>query len=102
MGEDVMMIGFTGTPLLKEDKGKLTSRDNFGPWIHTYKFDEAVKDKVILDLRYEARDVEQVLSDAASLDELFEDMTKNSLRRQKKHSKRDGRRCRICFRAGSV
>lgn len=76
MGDDVMMIGFTGTPLLKEDKGKLTSRDNFGPWIHTYKFDEAVKDKVILDLRYEARDVEQVLSDAASLDELFEDTTK--------------------------
>lgn len=76
MGEDVMMIGFTGTPLLKDDKGKLTSRDNFGPWIHTYKFDEAVKDKVILDLRYEARDVEQKLSDAASLDELFEDTAK--------------------------
>jgi type I restriction enzyme R subunit len=76
MGEGVMMIGFTGTPLLKADKWKLTSRKNFGPWIHTYKFDEAVKDKVILDLRYEARDVEQVLSDETSFDELFEDTTK--------------------------
>lgn len=71
-----MMIGFTGTPLLKNDKVTLTSRDNFGPWIHTYKFDEAVKDKVILDLRYEARDVEQELSDETSLDELFEDTTR--------------------------
>ena len=77
MGEGVMMIGFTGTPLLKDEKGRLTSRDNFGPWIHTYKFDEAVKDKVILDLRYEARDVEQALPDTVSFDELFEDTTKN-------------------------
>ena len=76
MGEDVMLIGFTGTPLLKDEKGRLTSRENFGPWIHTYKFDEAVKDKVILDLRYEARDVEQALPDKVSFDELFEDTTK--------------------------
>ena len=84
MGEDVMMIGFTGTPLLKADKGKLVSRENFGPWIHTYKFDEAVKDKVILDLRYEARDVEQKLSDEVSFDELFEDTTKKLTPKAKK------------------
>ena len=76
MGEDVMIIGFTGTPLLKDEKGRLTSRESFGPWIHTYKFDEAVKDKVILDLRYEARDVEQTLTDDFSFDELFENTTK--------------------------
>lgn len=84
MGEGVMMIGFTGTPLLKDEKGRLTSRENFGPWIHTYKFDEAVKDKVILDLRYEARDVEQVLSDDVSFDELFEDTTKKLTPKAKK------------------
>lgn len=84
MGEDVMIIGFTGTPLLKADKGKLISRENFGPWIHTYKFDEAVKDKVILDLRYEARDVEQKLSDEVSFDELFEDTTKKLTPKAKK------------------
>ena len=84
MGDDVMMIGFTGTPLLKDEKGRLTSRENFGPWIHTYKFDEAVKDKVILDLRYEARDVEQELSDDVSFDELFEDTTKRLTPKAKK------------------
>ena len=40
-----MFIGFTGTPLLKDDKQK--SIEVFGPYIHTYKFDEAVKDKVV-------------------------------------------------------
>ena len=39
---DAMFIGFTGTPLLKADKQK--SIEVFGRYIHTYKFDEAVKD----------------------------------------------------------
>ena len=51
MGDDVMLIGFTGTPLLRAQKQKLTSRENFGNYIHTYKFNEAVADKVVLDLR---------------------------------------------------
>jgi hypothetical protein len=34
-----------------------TSREVFGTYIHTYKFAEAVADKVVLDLKYEARDV---------------------------------------------
>src|SRR5439155_12786685 len=50
-------IGFTGTPLLKVDKGN--SIAVWGPYIHTYKYDEAVADKVVLDLRYEARRVDQ-------------------------------------------
>ncbi len=54
---DAMFIGFTGTPLLKADKQK--SIEVFGPYIHTYKFDEAVRDGVVLDLRYEARDIDQ-------------------------------------------
>ena len=37
-----MFIGFTGTPLLKADKA--TSIETFGSFIHTYKFDEAVRD----------------------------------------------------------
>jgi type I restriction enzyme R subunit len=70
MGDDVMLIGFTGTPLLKTDKK--SSAETFGTYIHTYKFDEAVEDKVILDLRYEARDVEQYLGKEEKLDEWFE------------------------------
>lgn len=77
MGDDVMLIGFTGTPLLKSDKDRLTSREAFGPWISTYKFNEAVKDGVILDLRYEARNVEQNLSNTEDFDEMFECHTKN-------------------------
>ena len=47
---DAVLIGFTGTPLLKKDKK--TSLEIFGPYIHTYKFDEGVADGVVLDLRY--------------------------------------------------
>ena len=54
---NAMFIGFTGTPLLKADKQK--SIEVFGRYIHTYKFDEAVRDGVVLDLRYEARDIDQ-------------------------------------------
>lgn len=69
-----LFIGFTGTPLLKADKQK--SIEVFGRYIHTYKFDEAVKDKVVLDLRYEARDVDQNITSQKKIDEWFEVKTK--------------------------
>ena len=69
-----MFIGFTGTPLLKADKQK--SIEVFGRYIHTYKFDEAVKDKVVLDLRYEARDVDQNITSQKKIDEWFDVKTK--------------------------
>lgn len=71
---DALFIGFTGTPLLKKDKQK--SIEVFGPYIHTYKFDEAVEDNVVLDLRYEARDVDQDITDQQSVDEWFDEETK--------------------------
>ncbi len=66
-------IGFTGTPLLKSDKQK--SIEIFGSYIHTYKFDEAVADGVVLDLRYEARDIDQYLRSPQRVDEWFEAKT---------------------------
>ncbi len=69
-----MFIGFTGTPLLKADKQ--TSIEIFGPYIHTYKFDEAVEDGVVLDLRYEARDIDQNLTSPEKIDQWFEAKTK--------------------------
>jgi type I restriction enzyme R subunit len=69
-----VFIGFTGTPLLKADKQK--SIEVFGRYIHTYKFDEAVKDGVILDLRYEARDIDQDITSQAKIDQWFEAKTK--------------------------
>jgi type I restriction enzyme R subunit len=71
---EAMFIGFTGTPLLKKDKA--TSLETFGPFIHTYKFDEAVADKVVLDLRYEARDIDQQITDQDSIDEWFDAKTR--------------------------
>jgi len=67
---DALFIGFTGTPLLKTDKQ--TSLEVFGRYIHTYKFNEAVADKVVLDLRYEARDVEQNITSHDKIDEWFD------------------------------
>ncbi len=69
-----MLIGFTGTPLLKDDKRR--SIETFGPYIHTYKYDEAVKDGVVLDLRYEARDIDQILTSPEKVDQWFENKTK--------------------------
>jgi type I restriction enzyme R subunit len=69
-----MLIGFTGTPLLKADKRR--SIEVFGSYIHTYKYDEAVKDKFILDLRYEARDIDQAITSPAKIDQWFEAKTK--------------------------
>lgn len=72
--EHAIFIGFTGTPLLRQDKQ--TTREVFGTYIHTYKFHEAVTDKVVLDLKYEARDVPQRLTSPKAIDAWFEQKTK--------------------------
>lgn len=64
-----IFIGFTGTPLLRKDKQ--TTHEVFGTYIHTYKFDEAVADKVVLDLKYEARNVPQRLTSQKAIDDWF-------------------------------
>ncbi len=70
---DAVFLGFTGTPLLKADKKK--SIEIFGRYIHTYKFDEAIADNVVLDLLYEARDVDQHVLDQKGIDEWFNIVT---------------------------
>ena len=74
MPPSAVFIGFTGTPLLKADKQ--TSLEVFGKYIHTYKFNEAVEDGVVLDLVYEARDIDQHLSSQQHIDLWFEAKTK--------------------------
>lgn len=71
--QNAVFIGFTGTPLLKS--GKQTSLEVFGKYIHTYKFNEGVEDGVILDLMYEARDIEQRISSQARINAWFESKT---------------------------
>lgn len=84
MGNDVMFVGFTGTPLLSEQKRKggydsykkkkNESEHRFGSFIHKYLHKEAVGDKVILDLQYEARDVEQEVSNKQKLDRKLDEL----------------------------
>jgi len=71
---NAIFIGFTGTPLLKQDRQ--TSLEVFGGYIHTYKFSEGVEDGVILDLVYEARDIDQKLGSKDKIDAWFDAKTK--------------------------
>jgi type I restriction enzyme, R subunit len=71
---NAVFIGFTGTPLFKKDRQ--TSLEVFGGYIHTYKFSEAVEDEVVLDLVYEARDIDQRLGSEDKIDAWFDAKTK--------------------------
>ena len=69
-----LFVGFTGTPLLQDDRQ--TSLEIFGSYLHTYRVQEAVRDGVVLELRYEARRVEQHLpKNAYQLDKRFDTIT---------------------------
>lgn len=72
---DAIFVGFTGTPLLRKDKQ--TTHDVFGTYIHTYKFPQAVADKVVLDLKYEAREVPQELGSKEKIEDYFANKTKH-------------------------
>lgn len=73
--EGAIFVGFTGTPLLKKDKP--LTRDIFGTYIDTYKFKDGVRDGVILDLKYEARDVPQRITSQDGIDKWFAHATRN-------------------------
>ncbi|MDO4954771.1 MAG: HsdR family type I site-specific deoxyribonuclease [Akkermansia sp.] len=66
--------GFTGTPILSIDKKNTLAI--FGNFIHCYKFDEAVRDGVVLDLLYESRFIGQRVTDKRRLDALFAVITR--------------------------
>ncbi len=72
---DAIFIGFTGTPLLRREKK--TTEAVFGTPIHSYKFHQAVADKVVLDLKYEPRDVPQRLSSPQMIDRWFDQKTRH-------------------------
>src|ERR687887_2720430 len=93
---NAIFVGFTGTPLLKKDKA--TSLEVFGGYIHTYKFSEAVEDKVVLDLVYEARDIDQRLGSEDKIDAWFEAKTRGLNDWQKDEPSCSGsERLRICL-----
>ena len=78
---NAVFVGFTGTPLMKKDKA--TSIEVFGKYIHTYKFNEGVEDGVILDLRYEYRDIPQDITSQEKIDAWFDAKTRGLMPRAK-------------------
>lgn len=78
---EAIFIGFTGTPLLKKDKK--TSIEVFGTYIHSYKYNEAVRDGVVLDLRYEYRDIPQNITAHDRIDQWFDVKTRTLSARAK-------------------
>lgn len=77
-------LGFTGTPLLKKEKNTLST---FGPLIHKYAIDEAIRDGAVVPLLYEGRLVEQEVTRGA-LDKWFEKISANLSDAQKTDLKR--------------
>ncbi len=79
---NAIFIGFTGTPILRDEKKKTVGI--FGGFIHTYKYDEAVEDRIVLELQYEARDIEQSLTSPEKIDLWFRAKTSglNSMARE--------------------
>lgn len=83
---NAVFVGFTGTPLLKKDRESTLAI--FGKYIHTYKFKEAVEDGVILDLVYDARDIDQRIGSPETIDQWFEDVTRGLSRWQQNELKK--------------
>ncbi len=76
-----IFVGFTGTPLLKKDK--TNSLYIFGNYIHIYRYDEGVADGVVLDLKYEARDVPQSIQSQERIDAWFDAKTRGLMPKAK-------------------
>lgn len=73
-------IGFTGTPLMKDEKA---SWKKFGGYIDRYTIDDALEDKIILPLIYEGRYVDLV-QNAEQIDRNVERITDGLNDKQKK------------------
>jgi type I restriction enzyme R subunit len=65
-------IGFTGTPIMRDDKKR--TEVIFGPFIDKYTIRQAEADGATLPILYEGRTTKGAVRGASDLDELFEDM----------------------------
>lgn len=63
-------IGFTGTPILEEDKRKTT--EIFGSFIDQYTLKESEEDEATVPITYEGRQGKGVVAGAESLDAVFD------------------------------
>ena len=67
-------IGFTGTPILEEDKKP--THAIFGSFIDTYDLKQSQIDGMTVPIRYEGRETKGVVKDGKTLDEVFADLFK--------------------------
>lgn len=77
-------IGFTGTPLLKQEKNTFAT---FGGLIHQYAINEAVEDGAVVPLLYEGRLIEQKVAGDA-IDKWFDKISEGLTEAQKADLKR--------------
>lgn len=77
-------IGFTGTPLMRREK---STANKFGGIIDTYAIDQAVKDKAVLPLIYEGRQVRHDVN-RTGMDTWFDRLTAGMSDAQKADLKR--------------
>lgn len=75
-------IGFTGTPLLTE-RHKLKTHERFGGFIDFYKFDQAIKDRATLEIKYIGKVSMDRIDDKEAFDTEFEDMFKQRTEAEK-------------------
>ena len=76
-------IGFTGTPLLQDDK----TENKFGKIIHSYTMQQAVEDKTVTPLLYEER-VPDLSTNDKALDAWFDRITDKLTEKQRTDLKR--------------
>jgi type I restriction enzyme R subunit len=65
-------IGFTGTPLTREDKRRRLTTGIFGDFFDTYTLRESANDGATVPIRYEQRRSEQFIVDRVALDAEYE------------------------------
>jgi len=81
-------IGFTGTPLLKQEK---STAQTFGGFIHKYTMNQAVRDGAVTPLLYEGR-MSELRGEREQLDRWFERITQDLSKEQKLDLKKKFRR----------
>ncbi|MFQ5752826.1 MAG: type I restriction endonuclease subunit R, partial [bacterium] len=88
-------IGFTGTPLLTE-RHKIKTHERFGggldksgePWIDFYKYDKAVADRAVVEIKYIGKISKDRLDDKEAFDTEFEDMFEERSQAEKEEIQR--------------
>jgi type I restriction enzyme R subunit len=72
-------IGFSGTPIMRgrlEDTGRIFGIEPDGRFLDEYRMDEAERDGVVVQVRYEGRTGEGRVRDGAALDRKFDDLVR--------------------------